>query len=656
MLENFKLSDFGLLRVATSSPNLRVADVEYNFNQVIENINVLSNENVSIIVFPELFLSAHSCGDLFYQKLLLDKCLHSLIELKKYSLKFGNSLTFIIGLPIATRGKLFNCAAVISNGKISGIVVKSYLCNTGEYYEERWFSSDKDREANCVVIDKEEVPFGADLIFSLSEFDIKFGIEICEDLWAVVPPSSYLAVRGADIIFNLSASIDYLSKSKYRRELVKTQSARLLAAYLYCSSGASESTTDFVYSGHCLVCENGKILSESDRFNLETENLISDIDIELIKNQRQKNNTFGIAKSVVDFREIEISFSDNIVSNIMRDIRKSPFVPTTKYQFNENCNEIFTIQKIALARRLSHINCKNVVIGVSGGLDSTLALLVAVNTFMYLGLDLSGIHCISMPGFGTTGRTKTNALNLCELIGVTTREISIVEAVNQHFEDIEHNPTNYDITYENAQARERTQILMDIANQVNGIVIGTGDMSELALGWCTYNADQMSMYNVNAGVPKTLVKHLLLWYSESEENQEIKGILKDISITPISPELLPLDVMGNQLQVTEDSLGPYELHDFFLYNMIRNNYSPKKIFLFAKTVFKNYDHNFILDCLSRYYYRFFTSQFKRSAMPDGVKVGSISLSPRGDWRMPSDASFQLWLKEVKEMKEYFSKY
>lgn len=655
MLEKYKLSNFGLIRVATCSPEVQVADVSHNLEKVKEFTLKLAKENCSVILFPELYLSGHSCGDLFYQKLLLDKCNSALIELKNFSKQFGDKVTLIIGLPIANRGKLFNCAAIISNGKISGIITKSYLCNTGEYYEERWFSSDKDRETNFVSIDGERIPFGADLIFNLSQIDVKFGVEICEDLWAVVPPSSYLAVRGAEIIFNLSASIEYLSKANYRRELVKTQSARLFAAYIYCSSGASESTTDFVYSGHSIIAENGKVLKESKRLHLDSDCQIADIDFELLKNHRQKNNTFGIAKSVVDFREIEIDFSDNIVEEVLRYIRKHPFVPMNNLQFNENCSEIFSLQKIALAKRLQHINCKNVVIGLSGGLDSTLALLVAYNTYKFLNLDVKGITCIQMPGFGTTDRTKNNAIHLGELLGVTTKEISIKAAVELHFKDIGHSENLYDITYENAQARERTQILMDVANQLNGIVIGTGDMSELALGWCTYNADQMSMYNVNAGVPKTLVKYLIEWYASSELDEQVQVILRDVCATPISPELLPLDADGNLLQITEDSIGPYELHDFFLYNMIRNNYSPKKVFLFAKTVFTNFEHKFILDCFEKFYRRFFSSQFKRSAMPDGVKVGSISLSPRGDWRMPSDASANIWIKEVNEMVEYFEK-
>lgn len=650
-MNNKQINDYGFIRVACASPELKVSDIWFNISKIKENITTLCLEKAQIILFPELSITGHSCGDLFYQRILIDETEKAIIELMNFNKNY--QAIIIVGAPIEFQNRLFNCAVVIANGKILGIVPKMYLCNSGVYYERRWFTPALIQN-NQMEYANQEVTFGNKILFSISNFKTTFGVEICEDLWAVNPPSSNLALAGAELIFNLSGSAEYLGHSQYRRELVKTQSARLISAYLYASSGANESTSDFVYSGHCLIAENGKILKESERLILDDNTLITDIDVELIKNQRLKNSTFGNIYNEglhnYEIRKVEIDKSNAI--DLKRKINKLAFVSSNKLQLEEDCSEVFALQSMGLAKRLKFTNCEKVVIGISGGLDSTLALLVAINTFEILSLEISNIIAVNMPGFGSTGRTKSNALNLAEIFGVTTKEISINQAVLQHFEDIDHSQDDYSIVYENAQARERTQILMDIANQVDGIVIGTGDLSELALGWCTFNADQISMYNLNSGVPKTLIKPLIEWYSESSEDEQIRSILQDVCNTPISPELLPLE-NGQVLQITEEKIGPYILHDFFLYYFLRHSFSPKKIFYLSVNTFKNvYSQEEILKWLRIFIYRFFNNQFKRNLMPDGVKIGSVALSPRGDWRMPSDASKELWIKEIEELSIY----
>lgn len=640
---SIRLSEYGFVRVAAISPELKVADVEFNTEKIVESARIAKDKGASIILFPELSLSAYTCGDLFFQRNLLNACINSLIELKELSSEL--QCTLIVGLPFEHNSVLYNSAAVISNGEISGIVPKSSLCNYNEFYEERWFTSGSETSEIIELLD-EDVAFGTNFIFNIPQLnDLKFGVEICEDLWSVLPPSSFLTLGGAQLIFNLSASNETLGKAEYRRELVKHQSAKTLSAYVYASSGPGESSTDLCYSGHSIISENGKILSESDRFSFNSNILIQDIDIEKLKSERLKIKTFA-NQTHSEFSEIQCEVFEDEVDELIYDLSKHPFIPSSS-DSSEVCYEIFELQSTALAKRIDHIGIKNVVIGVSGGLDSTLALLVCVEAFKKLNLDLLGIHGIVMPGPGSSTRTQKNAKALINMLGCTLKTIKINKAVNQHLSDLEHNG-DHDVTFENAQARERTQILMNYSNKVNGIVIGTGDLSELALGWCTYNADQMSMYGVNSGIPKTLVRYIIEWVEHEFYDNKGSKILDDILATPISPELIP----GNDeiVQKTEDKIGPYELHDFFLYHMFRFGFSPTKIFYLAELSFKeDYNSIEILEWLKVFYKRFFVSQFKRSVMPDSVKIGSVVLSPRGDWRMPSDASFKLWIKELEEI-------
>lgn len=640
------LSSFGYLRVGVVSPEQRVGDVSFNCEKIREAVSEAAVEGCRFLLFPELCVTAYTCGDLFYQPLLLDEAKAALWRLAECSAQEDVSL--VVGAPISQGGRLFNCAVFISRGQILGIVPKTYLPNTQEFYEERWFSSAADRTADEILWGEGRIPFGTDLLFRAEDFpDCMVGIEICEDVWVANPPSGFMAVQGATLLLNLSASPETLAKEKYRRSLVESQSARCLAAYAYASAGPGESSTDLIFSGHSLISENGAILAETERFSFSTEIAVADIDIQRLVVERHKNNSFGSSAAHGQWREIPFALGESKATELCRSISPSPFVPVADEDRNERCREIFALQTSGLAKRLLHIGLKNVVIGVSGGLDSTLALLVAVHAFDRIGLDRKGILAVTMPGFGTTKRTRSNAQRLSEMLGVTLREISIDKAVRQHFEDIDHSETLHDITYENAQARERTQILMDLANQVGGLVVGTGDLSELALGWCTYNADHMSMYAVNTGVPKTLVRYLVEWCAEYEFSGETSDILRDVSATPVSPELLPPDEDGNIAQVTEEKVGPYELHDFFLYQMVRFGFSPKKIFFLAQQAFaENYDNETILKWLKIFYRRFFSQQFKRSCLPDGPKVGSVVLSPRGDWRMPSDACVDLWLAEL----------
>lgn len=644
--------DYGFVRAAVASPELRVADVDFNVAAMIAAMERASASGVSLILFPELDVTGYSCGDLFYQSLLLERARAALETLAQAAAL--NKLAAVVDLPLRQDGKIYNCAAFLSGGAIVGIVPKTYLPNTQEYYEARWFASSRYAQFDEIDLRGARVPFGADLLFRATNVaGLTIGIEICEDLWAINAPSSDKALGGATVLLNPSASDETLGKWEYRTDLVTHQSGRCLAAYLYAGASANESTTDVVFAGHSLIAENGTLLALTERFRFDTQMAIADIDVERLVNERVKNTSFATQTPTRKYRTIEFDLPAPMVRApyvLKRPLSRTPFVPSDATRRAYHCQEIFALQATGLAKRLKHIGAQNAVLGISGGLDSTLALLVTIKAFDTLGLERSGITAISMPGFGTTARTKSNAEQLAAQLGITFRAISIHDAVRQHFRDIGHDEQARDVTYENAQARERTQILMDVANQVNGIVVGTGDLSEIALGWATYNGDQMSMYHVNAGVPKTLVRYLIEWAAESEFQGETARILYDIVATPISPELLPLDDKGAALQNTEASVGPYILHDFFLYYMVRHQFAPRKIYFLAQQAFgAEYDDATLLKWLNVFYKRFFSQQFKRSAMPDGPKVGSVALSPRGDWRMPSDASAALWLQEIQNL-------
>lgn len=642
--------DFGFIRVAAAVPNVNVADCEQNTKNIIECCKEANRKGAKIISFPELCITAYTCGDLFEQSILLNNAEKSLLEIREASKDIDSII--IVGTPIRSSIATYNCAVAIGNGKFLGVVPKTYLPNYKEFYEKRWFASGDSNTATTISICGECIPFGTNLLFTFN--NIKIGIELCEDLWTTIPPSSYAALNGANIIVNLSASNESLGKNDYLKDLIKAQSARCFAAYLYASAGYGESTTDLVFAGNAIIAENGSILCESKRFVLDEKISLADIDLERLDNERRMTNSFidcakNNTKSFINIPICGLEINNDKPETLLRPLQKHPFVPANDNILNERCEEIVNIQVQGLIRRLQFTKIKHVVIGVSGGLDSTLALLVCHKAFSILGYDSKNIVGITMPGFGTTDRTYTNALNLMKELSVTQLEISIKNSVLQHFKDIGHDVNIHDVTYENGQARERTQILMDYANRCNGLVIGTGDLSELALGWATYNGDHMSMYGVNAGVPKTLVRFLVRWFATNHDNK-IKEILLDIVDTPISPELVPADENGNIKQKTEDLVGPYELHDFFLYNMLRHGFSPSKIYYLAKQVFSDeYNSQTIKKWLQIFCMRFFRQQFKRSCLPDGPKVGSVSLSPRGDWRMPSDASVDLWLKECESL-------
>ena len=642
-----RLSVHGLVRIGVISPEHRVADIAYNCEQIRKAVNAAAD--CRFFLLPELCVTAYSCGDLFFQSLLIEQARQALFDLAEFSAE--KMVTLVVGAPVAQNSRLFNCAVFISCGRILGVVPKTFLPNTQEFYEERWFSSAVDRTADFVEWRGESIPFGPDLLFRAEGLpDCVVGIEICEDVWVASPPSGQMAVNGATVLLNLSASPETLGKEIYRRDLVKAQSARCLAAYVYASAGPGESSTDLVFSGHSLVAENGAVLAESERFQFASQTICADIDIERLINERVKNNSFAASHTVSGFRFIDFPLPEATATPLLRPVPATPFVPPAAEERAERCHEIFEIQTTGLAKRLRHVNCKRAVIGISGGLDSTLALLVTAKAFDKLGYDRSGIEAITMPGFGTTDRTRGNAERLAELLGVTLRVISIDAAVRQHFADLGHDETVHDVTYENAQARERTQLLMNIANQIGGLLIGTGDLSELALGWCTYNGDHMSMYGVNAGVPKTLVQYLVAWCAEAEFSGEISDILIDVCETPVSPELLPPTEDGKIKQRTEDKVGPYLLHDFFLYHCVRLQYRPTKILFLARQVFADrFSDQELWGWLQTFYRRFFSQQFKRSCLPDGPKVGSVVLSPRGDWRMPSDACATLWLRELEQL-------
>jgi NAD+ synthase (glutamine-hydrolysing) len=629
-------------RAAAACPLTNVADIEFNLENIKACINTASKKSVKLIVFPELCITSYTCADLFEQKLLLDKSLKGIETLCEYSKKVD--MLILVGAPIAINSALFNCAVAIFNGSILGIVPKSYIPNYTEFYEKRWFTSGLGIiNKNINLYFQKNIPFGTDILFTYE--DIKIGVEICEDLWVTIPPSSYLSLAGANVLCNLSASNESVSKAGYRQSLVEAQSARCIASYIYSSSGVFESTTDLVFSGDLLIGENGTIINKNSRFQRENEVLTSIIDIDKVNADRLKNLSFRDSSigNTLSYREIEFKYSSLSYGVFDRYVDRHPFVPSNKAEVSERCKEIFNIQCAGLAKRFKQTELKKAIIGISGGLDSTLALLVIVKTFDLLKLDRKNIITVTMPGFGTTDRTYNNAVALCNNLNTNFREIDIVPACLQHFKDINHDLLEHDITYENVQARERTQLLMDIANKEAGLLIGTGDLSELALGWCTYNGDHMSMYAVNCSVPKTLVRYLVNYAAKHESDKNTEEILTDILDTPVSPELLPKDKEGNIAQKTEDIIGPYELHDFFLFHFVRHGSTPEKILFLAKIAFKkDYNDEFINKYFNFFIRRFFTQQFKRSAIPDGPKVGSISLSPRGDWRMPTDASFNLW--------------
>ncbi|MDX2495813.1 MAG: NAD(+) synthase [Desulfuromusa sp.] len=643
---SLNLTDFGLLRIGVATPEMKIADVDFNIAEIRKIARLAHRKKCRLVLYPELCLTGYTCADLFFQQQLQQKVEAALLELAQLSA--AEDMTLVVGVPVSISGRLFNCAAFISGGEICGLVPKSFLPNSGEFYEQRWFCPASESDSSYVQIGSSQIPFGTDLLFQAEDFSSALiGIEICEDAWSVAPPSSSQALAGATLLLNLSASPEILGKHAYRRALVASQSARCLAVYAYSSAGPNESSMDLVFSGHSLIAENGQILAETDRFQFESQLALADIDLERLLGERQRNSTFGSGASEHDFRIQSFQLRPLAVTKLRRQVAKTPFVPPDDAERAARCHEIFQLQTSGLMTRLRHTGSQKVVIGLSGGLDSTLALLVSVKAFDRLGLDRKGIISLTMPGFGTTERTRGNAEDLAEQLGTELRIISIDKAVLQHFNDIGHNPELHDVTYENSQARERTQILMDVANQVGGLVIGTGDLSELALGWCTYNGDHMSMYAVNCGVPKTLVRYLVAWCAKEEFSGRISAVLEDVCATPVSPELLPPDADGNIDQLTEQVIGPYELHDFFLYQVVRMHFSPKKILMLAEQAFAaDYSRNELLKWLRQFYQRFFSQQFKRSCLPDGPKVGTVALSPRGDWRMPSDAAATLWLNQL----------
>lgn len=644
------------IRVAVVSPELRVADVTFNVKQIRDALDALGKQGVRLAIFPELAITGYTCADLFFQPTLRDAAEAAVAPLTEAVKTSGVSA--VVGLPIEIGNRLYNAAMLIDENGPAGIVPKSYLPSSNEFYEERWFSRAGVLDEQIVEFGGMLVPVGADLLFR-AESDPHFclGIEICEDLWSVEPPSGGLALAGAMVIANPSASDELLGKADYRRSLVVQQSARCLATYLYASAGPGESSTDLVYSGHCIIAENGGSLAETTRFEPLTTWAIADIDVDFLVSERLKSSSFSATAPNSAYRVISFALGrpEHVGDGrtLMRKISPSPFVPEREIDRGAHCSEVFAIQSAGLATRLRHIPGVRPVIGISGGLDSTLALLVCIEAMKKTHRNPSEILAVSMPGPGSTSLTQTNARALADLLGVEVREIPIHQAVQSHLRDIGHADDNYDTTFENAQARERTQILMDLANQVGGIVVGTGDLSEAALGWCTYSGDHLSMYHVNIGVPKTLVRYVIEWVGTQTSNNALATTLRSIGATPITPELLPLSADGDLVQRTEDTLGSYELHDFFLFHTVRRNARPRKVFALACHAFQGrFEPTLVLETLKTFYRRFFSNQFKRSAMPDGPKVGTVALSPRGDWRMPSDARADLWLAECDSLSKH----
>lgn len=639
--------NYGFVNVAAAIPSVRVADVKYNMSEVTTLLFKAEAEGVEVVVFPELSLTGYSCQDLFAQQTLLVAAEEAMVQLLNDTQQLD--VIGIVGAPVPYRNLLLNCGVVFQHGRILGIVPKTFLPNYNEFYEKRWFASSDDINTSVIHYAGNVNTITPDPQLFVTDSGVKFGVELCEDLWAPTPCSNTLALAGADIVFNLSASDELIGKHHYLLSLLSQQSARMLCGYVYSGCGFGESTQDVVYGGNALIYENGTCLARSKRFSLDAQLVVSSIDVERLRAERRKNTSFVMAQRGVEPRCFETDSVCSRTFQLNRTVDAHPFIPKAA-DMAESCEEIFNIQVAGLAKRLVHTHCQNVVVGISGGLDSTLALLVCVKTFDKLGYDRKGIVGVTMPGFGTTDRTYNNALTLMQSLGITIREISIRASVTQHFKDISHDINVHDVTYENGQARERTQILMDISNQVGGLVIGTGDLSELALGWATYNGDHMSMYGVNGSIPKTLIKYLVRFVADSGIDQQSHDTLYDILDTPISPELIPADENGNIKQKTEDLVGPYELHDFFLYYFLRFGFGPQKIFMLAQRAFADtYDDVTIKKWLRTFVWRFFTQQFKRSCLPDGPKVGSVTLSPRGDWRMPSDAVANVWLDECEKL-------
>jgi NAD+ synthase (glutamine-hydrolysing) len=642
---------FGFTRVGIVSPECRVADPAFNGERLAVAFDELHSQGCAVALSPEMGLSAYTLGDLVYQSTLLEAVLNSLESLVSASV--GRNMLCVAGSPLRIANRIYNCAIVFANGQILGVVPKICLPNTHEFYDKRFFATGRGIVGETISLNGQEVPFGIDLLFCARDRpDLQVGIEICEDLWGVEPPSGRQALAGATLLLNPSASNEVLGKYAYRRDLLRQQSARCLAAYAYVSSGPGESTTDTVFGGYGAICENGSILAEIGRFHFSTEILVVDVDIEHLVNERLHSAAF-MDEAVTTMRRITFEVGAKTIGSsklVGRTVSKYPFIPVDVQRRTEHCEEIFAIQVAALSKRLKHTLCERVVIGVSGGLDSTLALLVAIRAFELLGLSRFGIVAVTMPGFGTTGRTYNNAIQLCAELSLECRQIDIRPAVLQHFHDIGHTEKDRDVVFENSQARERTQVLMDIANKESAIVLGTGDLSESALGWCTFNGDHMSMYHVNVGVPKTLVRYMVHWCAQTQFGPKIAKLLLDICDTPISPELLPAGDDGQIAQITEEQVGPYALHDFYLFHVVRNHFSPLKVLYLANQAFGDqYDLSEIKHWLRVFYQRFFGSQFKRSSVPDGPKVGSVALSPRADWRMPSDASVSAWIAAVDEV-------
>lgn len=663
--------NYGYVKVASAIPSVRVGDVAYNVEQIENLVIQAEGKGVEVIVFPELSLTGYTCQDLFRQQLLLDRVEQGVMRLMDFTRKLD--IIAIVGAPIPVGNLLLNCAVVIQKGHVLGMVPKFYLPNYSEFYEKRWFASAQDLRDMELRYAGNVVNMTADIQLFRTADGVLFGIEICEDVWAPAPPSNKLALAGADIVFNLSASDELIGKHDYLKSLLSQQSARTMTGYVYSSCGFGESTQDVVYGGNAMIYENGKLLAEAARFSLEPQIMMTQIDVEKLRSERRGNSTYVNAQRNVKFSLLDKQFGIRIIDAFSKEMEREfklertvsphPFIPAME-DMEVSCEEIFNIQVMGLVKRLVHTHAETAVIGISGGLDSTLALLVCVKAFDKLKRSRKGIVGVTMPGFGTTGRTYNNAMELMRSLGITGKEVSIVDAVTQHFEDINHDISVHDVTYENSQARERTQVLMDMANKLNGMVVGTGDLSELALGWATYNGDHMSMYGVNASVPKTLIRYLVNYVAQREVDDQSAQTLQDIIDTPISPELIPADEKGNIQQKTEDLVGPYELHDFFLYYFLRFGFSPKKIFMLAKNAFienkskrvklgpndpETYDEETIKKWLRVFVRRFFSQQFKRSCLPDGPKVGSVSLSPRGDWRMPSDAMAAMWMQDAENM-------
>ena len=640
--------EYGFYTVASAIPSVRVADCDYNLSAIESIVDEAVAKGVGILAFPELCITGYTCQDLFLQDFLIDKAEDSVRKLMDYTV--SKDIILVVGVPVRTNGMLLNCAAVLQKGTIVGMVVKKFLPNYNEFYEKRWFSSSDDITDDInLEYAGENVRLSARQPLFQTHDGVVFGVELCEDLWSPLPPSTEMTLAGADIIVNLSASDELIGKHEYLLSLVSQQSARLICGYVYSGCGFGESTQDVVYGGNALIFENGAMLAASERFVTSPQLVVSQIDVERIRGERRRNTSFAHAMHGMSLPMVKCKPSEPKqipTSSFIRKIDRHPFIPHTN-DMTKSCNEIFNIQVAGLAKRLVHTNCHTVVVGVSGGLDSTLALLVCTRTFDKIGYDRKGIVGVTMPGFGTTDRTYNNAISLMRELGVTIKEINISDSVIQHFKDIGHDASIHDVTYENCQARERTQILMDLSNKLGGMVVGTGDLSELALGWATYNGDHMSMYGVNVSIPKTLIRHLVGYVANNEVDGKAHETLMDIIDTPISPELIPADDNGEIKQKTEDLVGPYELHDFFIFYTLRYGFSPKKVYFLCRQAFdgNEYSNDTIKHWLKVFYRRFFTQQFKRSCLPDGPKVGSVSLSPRGDWRMPSDASYNIWLKE-----------